>query len=932
MLPFWLAALLLGGATVPTQAAPAAALPQSAYGKIVSQSYDKIQQVTETHLANGLTILSKESHAAPVVYFSVWYKVGSRNEITGETGLSHILEHMMFKGTKDLPPGAIDHLFLNNGGEINASTAEDRTEYHELIAADRLELAIRVEADRMENSAFDPTELKHEMTVVRSELEGDSNDPSFELYAFAFLPTAFSAHPYHWPTIGWTSDVEAVADRRDVIYGYYKDHYMPSNAVVVMVGDFDTAKAVALCQQYFGVYPLTHPAEHHITPEPAQRGPRRIVLERPGTTGHVLIGYHEPGTGTPDHYVMDVISQILNGGRSARLYQDLVETGVATEATAGADDHRDPYLFVFDATPRSGVTNAALEKAMGDEIAKLQAAPPTAEEVARAVHQIEASFVYQNDSVSDQAGQIGYYSVIHGYQYLDTYLDRIRQVTPTDVQRVAKTYFVTENSTVATFEPQPIPAGEPPPPPAGEKNFGAVPPITDPKQKAMLDALDRRFNSESHASIATKRPAPTRTVLPNGLVVIVEENHSNHTVALSGLTRAGSMYDPDGKWGLAEITAEMLPRGTESKTALQLALGLESVGAEVTTSADTEAARFGGQCLSKDFGLTLGTLADELRHPAFPADQLEKVRGMTLSGLEEARQDTGGTSGPGTQAEIAFADSLFPRGHPFWMPTLDQSEAAVKSLTADDVRSFYGAYYRPDTTALVIVGDVTTSDALQQIRTAFGDWVKPSTPRAAFAIPDVPLPTQAPPTQMLPLSGASQTSILWGYPGQLKRTDPDFYPTYVMSFILGGDPFQSRLGRTIRDKSGLAYNVYSYFDATHGAGALQVFLGTNPNNADRAIYDLRQVVGEMRRGGVTADEVRDAKLYLTGSYPLRLETNAGVAGQLLNSEDFGLGLDFIQRRAAIINAVTVAQVNAAIQRHLFPDRAVLTIAGAVPPR
>jgi predicted Zn-dependent peptidase len=168
------------------------ACAQGGNGKIVSQSYDQSQMVTETHLANGLTILSKEVHAAPVVYFSVWYKVGSRNEISGQTGLSHILEHMMFKGTKDLPPGAIDHLFLTNGGEINASTAEDRTEYHELLAADRLELAIRVEADRMENSAFDPTELQHEMTVVRSELEGDSNDPGFQLSAFAFLPTAFS--------------------------------------------------------------------------------------------------------------------------------------------------------------------------------------------------------------------------------------------------------------------------------------------------------------------------------------------------------------------------------------------------------------------------------------------------------------------------------------------------------------------------------------------------------------------------------------------------------------------------------------------------------------------------------------------------------------------------------------------------------------------
>ncbi len=402
-------AALLALALLPTvHAAPPAPNSGGAmYSTIVSQSYDKAQMVTETHLANGLTILSKEVHAAPVVYFSVWYKVGSRNEISGQTGLSHILEHMMFKGTTDLPPGAIDHLFLTNGGQINASTGEDRTEYHELIASDRLELAARVEADRMENSQFDPTELAHEMVVVRSELEGDNNSPGFDLETNAFLPTAFTAHPYHWPTIGWRSDVEAVANRRDVIYGYYKKHYMPNNAIVVMVGDFDTQKAVGICQKYFGVYPAGKLEQHYITPEPPQRGERRVVLKRPGTTGQVLIGYHVPQTGQPDHYVLDVLSGILSGGRSARLYQALVEKGLAQSATPATTTIVIPYLLTFDATPSAGVSNETVEKALEDEVARLQTTPVTPDELQRAIKQAEAGFVYQNDSVSEQADQIG---------------------------------------------------------------------------------------------------------------------------------------------------------------------------------------------------------------------------------------------------------------------------------------------------------------------------------------------------------------------------------------------------------------------------------------------------------------------------------------------------------------------------------------------
>lgn len=885
---------------------------------------------TETHLANGLTIISKEVHAAPVVYFGVWYKVGSRNEISGQTGLSHILEHMMFKGTNDLPPGAIDHLFLTNGGQINAETGSDFTFYHELLAADRLELAARVEADRMENSQFNPTELAHEMTVVRSELEGDGNNPGYDLYTNVFLPAAFRAHPYHWPTIGWRSDVEAVAKRRDVIYSYYQKHYMPNNAVVVMVGDFDTKKAVAVCQKYFGVYPAGQLEQHHITPEPPQRGERRVILKRPGTTPQLLIGYHVPQTGEPDHYVFDVVSQILSGGRSARLYQDLVEKGLAQSASGGSSDQRDPYLFEMDATPSAGVAVADVEKALEAEVAKLQATSVTAGELARAVRQISTNFVYQNDSVSAQAEQIGQYAAINQPRYLDTYLNHIKQVTPADIQRVAKQYLTSDNRTVAAFDPQPLPPGATPPPPPVTDNFGAAKPVTDPRQKALLAALDKKFNRVGAATTPAQHAKPTRVVLPNGLVVIVQENHANKTVALSGLVRAGSMYDPDGKYGLAGLTSEMLSRGTTTKSALQLALTLESLGAGVSISAGTEAADIGGGSLSQDFPTLLATLADELRHPSFPADQLERLRAQTLSGIEEARQDTGGTGGAGSQAEIAFAQALYPKGHPYWEPSLDESAAAAKSITRDDLLNSYHTYYRPDTTALIVVGDVNAQDVIRQVQAAFGDWEKPQTPAPALTIPDVPVPDKAPAPIVIPLADAPQTSILFGYNGGLKQTDPDYYATQIMNYILGGDPFGSRLGKTIRDQNGLAYSVDSGFAAQHGSGPFQVFIGANPKNATRAITLMRQILTQVRQYGVTDDEIRQAKQYITGEYPLRLETNAGIAGVLRLAEDYGLGLDFPQRRNALYNAVTSAQVKAAIQKHLHPDRGVLIIAGAVP--
>ena len=904
--------------------------PVSPWERIVAHSYDSLQFVSEFHLANGLTILTKEDHAAPVVYFSVAYKVGSRYEISGQTGLSHILEHMMFKGTKDLPPGAIDHLFLSNGGEINAQTGQDSTIYHELIASDRLELAVRIEADRMENSAFDPTQLKHEMTVVRSELEGDANSPSWQLYNEALLPTAFVAHPYHWPVIGWTPDVEAAAKNRSIIYNYYKEHYMPNNAVVIMVGDFKTAQAVALVQKCFGVYGPGNLETHFVTPEPVQHGERRVVLKRDGTTPEVIMAYHAPGLGTPEHYVLDVVDTILSGGRGSRLYQSLVETGIAQSASASNYDTKDPYLFELDATSSKGVTPTVLENALKSEVIKLQTVPVTNEELMRAKKQIAASFVYDNESVSAQASQLAAYETIGSYRYLDTYLTRIDSVTAADIMRTAKDVMTDDNMTVATFKPQPLPPGAAPPPPPVTDNFGAVTGAVSAQQRATLAALDKKYNMSIPAVGQSKPATAVRTTLPNGMVLIVQENHSSHTVAITGSVLAGSAFESANKYGLAGMTAEMLNRGTKSKTALQLALEMENIGADTSVSAGVESANIEGQCLSEDLSLTLGNIADKLQNPSFPVDQLDKLKSETISAIEQERQDTGGTGGAGAQAEIAFAEALYPEGHPYWMPTLDESATAVNATTLSDISQFYSTYYRPDTTVMVVVGDVHVADVQRAVEKYFGSWKAPSAPRPVLIIPNAASPAKAGSVQVISIPDTSQTSLLWGYSSGLRRNSKNFYAAEIMDYILGGDTFGSRLGKVIRDENGLAYSVYSFIDAEHGAGPLEVFIGTNPSNARKALFELKSLVGQMVSGGVSSDEIRQAKEYLTGSYPLRLETNSGIAGQLLIAQDYDLGLDYPQKRADYYNSVTKNDVSAAIKSYLRPNKAVLIIAGANP--
>jgi zinc protease len=831
----------------------------------------------------------------------------------------------MFKGTDTLPAGAIDYLFRQGDADNNAETGTDFTQYFELVPSTRLEPMLRLEADRMEHSAFRPEDLAHEMVVVRSELEGDVNDPGYELYNYGLLPAAFVANPYHWPAIGFTADVEAVQHNRTVIYTYYKQHYMPNNAVVVIVGDFATSQAVALCQKYFGVYAAGVVPEHHITPEPRQSGPKMVTLQRPGTTGELLVGFHDPGLGTPDHYTMDVISQILSGGESARMYQDFVEPGLAQSAVMFDPDQKDPYLDIFDITPQSGVSLDKLQDTLFAEIARLQNEDISQAELQQAVSQIDAQYVYGKDSISDQADIITEYAAIGFQNYQDTYLAHIHKVTPAMIRAVAAKYFTSDNRTEARFDPTTLAPGQTlPPPPSGE-HFGSR--QSAAQQEAQFAPLAKSYGLDKFTpSKVTSHP--TRVVLPNGLTIIVQENHSNPDIAIDGYVKAGSFFGGDNRV-VSSTTAEMLDRGTITKSHLQLAQELDSVGATLRFEPGSEEVNIAGQCLTKDFGLTIGTLADELMNPSFPDDELQKVIADDYSGLEQARQDTGGTSGAGTLAQIAFDRALFPAGHPYWSPTLDDLESQTKAITRADISDFYGKYYRPDSTVLVIVGDVDTKKAIQTLTDAFGGWAKPSTPTPVVTIPDVPVPSAAPAPITLALPGTSQTSILFGFPGELKRTDKDYYASFVANYILGGDVFGSRLGHQIRDVEGLTYTVYSHFSATLGAGSWSVFAGSNPANAPQTLSEIKRISADYVAHGATQEELTQTKRVIMGEFPARLTTNAGVAVLLSAAELYGLGLDYPNRYIGIIGSLTLAQVDAAAKAHLHPGNAVAVEAGAV---
>lgn len=415
--------------------------------------------------ANGLKLISKEVHAAPVVSFWVWYRVGARDEHVGITGISHWVEHMMFKGTSTLGKGRIMQMVAENGGTLNAFTSDDWTTYFETLPSDRLDLGIMIEADRMANSLFDPTEVESERTVIISEREGHENEPDYMLNE-EISATAFKVHAYGNGIIGWKSDLQTMT--REDLYNHYKTYYAPNNATVVVVGDFDTDELIAKLEAAFGGYEPSENIPQARGVEPEQKGERRVIVRHPGATPQLEIVYHTPAASDPDIYPLMVADALLSGakplgfggagmGRSARLYKSLVTTEIAVSAGSYFSLHKDPHLFVFGGSARPTDdpegTLQGIEEALLEEVRKLQDGEIATEELEKAVRQSRAQFIYSGDSVSSQAYMFGFLESIHTADMYDEALDRLAAVTPEDVQRVARQYLTADNRTVGWFIP-----------------------------------------------------------------------------------------------------------------------------------------------------------------------------------------------------------------------------------------------------------------------------------------------------------------------------------------------------------------------------------------------------------------------------------------------------------------------------------------------
>jgi zinc protease len=414
---------------------------------------NKITQIT---LKNGMKVMLKEIHAAPIISSWLWYRVGSKDEPTGKTGVSHWTEHMQFKGTKKFSANILDKAISREGGRWNASTSHDSTRYYETMPADKIDLALRLEADRMKNSIFNEKEVASERTVIISEREGHENEPMFRLTE-AIQQTAFLVHPYHHEIIGDMADLQTIT--RDDLYNHYRTYYVPNNAVLTIAGDFETKAMLKRIKELFEDIPRGKVPPRLVRPEPEQQGEIRLSMEGPGETTFIQVAYRFPNATHPDYFPLQVLDSLLGGAsglsyKTSRLYRALVDQEYAVDVSGWSEATIDPFLYRITITNHPKRKAEESIKALDAEIKKIQDELVPISEIKRAVKQARAVFAYGSENITNQAFWMGYVEMFSSYDWFTTYLDKLAKVTPKDVQRVAREYLQPKRRVIGTYVPK----------------------------------------------------------------------------------------------------------------------------------------------------------------------------------------------------------------------------------------------------------------------------------------------------------------------------------------------------------------------------------------------------------------------------------------------------------------------------------------------
>ena len=879
---------------------------------------------------NGLSILLLQDNASPVVTVQIVYRVGSKNEVLGNTGSTHLLEHLMFKGTKTFNKKkgtTINDVLQNTGAELNATTYYDRTNYYETLPSNKIGLALQIEADRMRNSLLLKEDKEAEMTVVRNEFEIQENDPNSILNK-EIWSAAYIAHPYHHSTIGWKSDIEKAPI--EVLHNFYNTYYWPDNATLTIIGDFKKENVFDLVETYFGqITKAPNVMPEPYTEEPEQYGPRKIIIKKPGELGVVNKGFKIPGALHGDLPALNVLGEIMGSGASAILNKTFVDTQLGIYTYAGPSNVKEVGLFSIGVGFATSSKPEDIDAKISEVIAKIQKEGVSQEEVNRVVSQISAQTTLSRDGSGVVAS--GLTEAIAAGDWTDyvTGVDRLKKVTPQDVLRVAQKYLVEDQSTTGYFIPKQN----------GGQGQGQVQTTNfkpdngpyyyrNPKHNHDFDGTKKEIAPDNkilqkitaESEIVADRGSSTyKREKVSGIDVVSVKTSAKDFVTVAASISLGNFVNENKNSMVSSLTAAMLSKGTTRNDKFKFSEKLQKLGVNLRVNASNTKISIGFKCLKKDLDQVITLLSEELRYPLFDVKEFENLKQQFIGNIQQSLND------PMERGTIAMTQAIYPKDNPNYSLTIDEELANVKSTTIDDVKTFHKKYFGPASMHLVIVGDTDGANLNASLKKSFQNWSGGVTE----SLKDGEVSKSGSKTEVVTIPEKPSAQLFMGQYTGLKRSDADYIPFFIANYSLGGG-FAGRLMQTVRDNDGLTYGIYSTLSGNVTTGGYwYINASFNPTLFQKGLDATQVQVNKWVKEGITLEELENKKTNLIGSFQVGMATTEGISRTILNFLERGLEPSYIDQYPKDIEKVTLEQVNNAIKKYVQLDKMIIIKSGSL---
>jgi zinc protease len=878
---------------------------------------------------NGMNILLFQDNASPVATVQIVYRVGSKNEVLGNTGSTHLLEHLMFKGTPTFNKksgSTITDVLQNTGAQLNATTWYDRTNYFETLPSDKIALALQIEADRMRNSLLLKEDKEAEMTVVRNEFERGENDPNSlldkEIWAAAYI-----AHPYHHSTIGWKSDIEKAPI--EVLRNFYNTYYWPDNTTLTIIGDFKKETIFDLIETYFGKIPKApNVTAQPYTEEPQQYGPRKIIIKKPGELGIINKAYKIPGALHEDLPALNILGEIIGAGPSAILNKTFVDSRMGIYAFANATNFKEVGLFTIGVGFPTTSKHEDIDAKISEVIAKIQKEGVTQDEVNRVVAKISAQTILSRDGSGVIASDLTEAIAAGDWTDYVTGVDRLKKVTPADVLRVAQKYLVEDQSTTAYFIPKQS-GNNAAEEQANANNFIAENEpfyYRNPKHDLLEESSSVEKNKREQVlavkdnnEIEKKVTSSYKREKVAGIDVVSVKTSAKDFITVAASISLGNFANENKNSMIPSLTTAMLSKGTTLNDKFMFSEKLQKLGVNLNVNASTTKINIGFKCLKKDLGQVITLLAEELRNPLFDKTEFENLKQQFIGNTQQ------NLNNPNERGRIALTQAIYPKENPNYSSSVEEDISNIKNTMLDEVKAFHKKYFGPASMHLVIVGDTESADLNTSLKKSFKNWNGGVVENMIF---EEAVKATAK-TEVITIVEKPSAELFIGQYTGLKRADADYIPFYIANYTLGAG-FAGRLMQTVRDNDGLTYNISSGLGGNISTGGYwMVNASFNPTLFQKGLDATMAQVTKWVNNGITLEELENKKTNLIGSFKVGMATTSGMSRTILSFIERGLEPSYIQQYPKDIERTTLKEVNDAIKKYIQLDKMIVIKSGSL---